>query len=310
MGSSRHTESEHSQEFLPERNSNRPAGRPLLVLLLAVAAGAGVFFALWDFPDPAAPLPDGPFLVVVSDAEGGGEEGRGDASIEAADTSPDALPEDDLERRFADARRKMVALQLKGRDITDKHVLAAMETVPRHRFVPDELRRQAYTDRPLPIGEGQTISQPYIVALMTQLAEAGPKKKALDVGTGSGYQAAVLAEICEKVYSIEIVESLAQSAAARLKTLGYKNITVRLGDGYRGWKEHARFDLIVVAAAPEKVPQPLIDQLAVGGRLVIPVGSRFRQTLLVLEKRPDGTIDRHRVAPVAFVPMTGEAEKK
>jgi protein-L-isoaspartate(D-aspartate) O-methyltransferase len=145
---------------------------------------------------------------------------------------------------------------------------------------------------------------------MTQLARTGPQKKALDVGTGSGYQAAVLAETCRHVYSIEIVEPLAKSADKRLKDLGYKNITVRHGDGYRGWKQHAPFDLIIVAAAPKEVPQPLVEQLAAGGRLVIPVGPKFGQELIVIEKRADGTVDRRRVAPVAFVPMTGEAEQR
>ncbi|MBN2290809.1 MAG: protein-L-isoaspartate(D-aspartate) O-methyltransferase, partial [Pirellulales bacterium] len=205
--------------------------------------------------------------------------------------------------------KEMVERQLAGRDITDKRVLAAMGRIPRHEFVPDDLRKVAYIDRPLPIGHKQTISQPYIVALMTQLACPKPKSRALDIGTGSAYQAAVLGELVEKVYSIEIVRPLADSARKRLAKLGYKNIEVIHGDGYRGLPKQAPFDLIIVAAAPDHVPQPLVDQLAPGGRLVIPVGKYF-QNLLVIRKNADGTIHKENVAPVAFVPMTGEAQDK
>ncbi len=213
----------------------------------------------------------------------------------------------DAEARHAD-RRRMVEKHLRGRDITDPRVLDAMGRVPRHRFVPERLKLVAYSDRPLPIGHGQTISQPYIVALMTQLVQPKPQARALDIGTGSGYQAAVLAELCEQVYSIEIVRPLAESARHRLAGLGYTNIEVRAGDGYRGWPEHAPFDVIIVAAAPDHVPQPLVEQLAPGGRLVIPVG-RYRQNLLLIEKRSDGSIVERTIAPVAFVPMTGEAQQ-
>jgi len=208
------------------------------------------------------------------------------------------------------ARRQMVELDLRGRDIVDQRVLAVMSRIPRHRFVPEALRDVAYSDRALPIGHGQTISQPYIVALMTQLVRPGPQSRALDVGTGSGYQAAVLAELCKEVYSIEILEPLADEARRRLESLGYKNITVRCGDGYQGWPEKAPFDVIVVAAAPDHVPQPLVDQLAIGGRMVIPVGQTYYQTLLLLEKQADGSVIRRSVAPVAFVPMTGQAQQK
>ncbi|NMC19729.1 MAG: protein-L-isoaspartate(D-aspartate) O-methyltransferase [Thermogutta sp.] len=210
---------------------------------------------------------------------------------------------------FLAARRRMVEEQLAARDIRDPRVLEAMLRVPRHRFVPENVLHEAYDDHPLPIGHGQTISQPYIVALMTQLAAPRPESRALDVGTGSGYQAAVLAELCREVYSIEILEPLAVEAAERLKQLGYKNVTVRAGDGYQGWPEKAPFDLIIVAAAPDHVPQPLIDQLAPGGRLVIPVGEA-RQELLLIVKGEDGVIRRESVAPVMFVPMTGEAMRK
>lgn len=202
----------------------------------------------------------------------------------------------------------MVKQQLRGRDIRDSQVLQAMQTVPRHEFVPENQRRHAYSDGPLPIGHGQTISQPYIVALMTQLARPKPDSRALDVGTGSGYQAAVLAEIVQQVYSIEIVSELADRSRELLKRLGYKNIDVRSGDGYCGWFEHAPFDLIMVAAAADHVPQPLIDQLAPGGRLLIPLG-KFGQELTVVVKNADGSTQRQSVVPVAFVPMTGEAEQ-
>jgi protein-L-isoaspartate(D-aspartate) O-methyltransferase len=209
---------------------------------------------------------------------------------------------------FASERAMMVRQQLTARDITNPRVLEAMKRVPRHRFVPDPLQSAAYRDSPLPIGEGQTISQPYIVALMTQLVDPKPDQKALDVGTGSGYQAAVLSELVKDVYSIEIVESLATDARARLKELGYGNITVRHGDGYAGWQEEAPFDVIIVAAAPDRVPPALITQLAPGGKLVIPIGD-LAQTLVLIEKQADGSVIRKNVAPVAFVPMTGEAQK-
>ncbi len=213
------------------------------------------------------------------------------------------------EDRFAGARRRMVERDLRGRDIRDKRVLQAMGRIGRHRFVPDRLQGRAYADYPLPIGHRQTISQPYIVALMTQLAEPKPGSRALDIGTGSGYQAAVLGELCKEVYSIEIIKPLAEEAGKRLEALGYKNVKVRHGDGYQGWKQHAPFDVIIVAAAPDHVPKPLVDQLAPGGRMVIPVGNWYQQ-LLLIEKRQDGTLHRKNVAPVAFVPMTGEADEK
>lgn len=228
------------------------------------------------------------------------------ASEPAAPPGPTPLENEDP--GFAQRRGRMVERELAGRDITNRKVLDVMGRVPRQRFVPDEFQDEAYADRPLPIGRGQTISQPYIVALMTQIVEPTSGDRALDIGTGSGYQAAVLAEICKEVYSIEIVESLAKQARTRLAGLGYKNVVVRQGDGYQGWKEKGPFDVIIVAAAPEHVPQPLVDQLAPGGRMVIPVG-RSWQRLLVISKDQDGAVDRRVVADVRFVPMTGEAER-
>ena len=187
----------------------------------------------------------------------------------------------------------------------DAAVIDAIRTVPRHEFVPAEFRDYAYANRPLPIGEDQTISQPYVVALMTHLADVGPESIVLEVGTGSGYQAAVLAEIVAHVYTIEIIGELGRRAAQTLERLDYENVTVRIGDGYRGWPEFAPFDAIVVTAAPEAVPPPLIEQLRLGGKLVVPVGPQGRgQSLQVLGKGPGGEITTTDVLPVAFVPFT------
>lgn len=204
----------------------------------------------------------------------------------------------------------MVAEQLSGpgRNITNALVLAAMGKVPRHEFVPERLRHQAYEDCPLPIGHDQTISQPYIVAFMTEQLEPEPTDRVLEIGTGSGYQAAVLAELVAKVYTVEIVEELAKRAAADLKRLGYTNVSVRAGDGYKGWPEVAPFDAIIVTCAPEKVPPPLIDQLKDGGRMIIPVGPAWDQELVLLRKRGDRLV-RHAVLPVRFVPMTGQTQR-
>ncbi len=220
-----------------------------------------------------------------------------------------SLPDPADDARYRARREEMVRTDLAGRDITDPRVLEAMRKVPRQLFVPREIAGSAYQDAPLPIGHDQTISQPYIVALMTQLARAAPGKKALDVGTGSGYQAAILAEICGHVYSVEILCDLAAEAEKRLAQLGYGNVTTRCGDGYAGWEAAAPFDLIIVAAAPQDIPEPLVRQLAPGGRLVIPVGGTS-QELLVIEKGPDGTLSRWSAGGVRFVPMTGEAQKK
>jgi len=203
-------------------------------------------------------------------------------------------------------RLKMVEEQIEGRGITNKRVLEAMRTVPRHLFVPERCRTAAYADSPLPIGEGQTISQPYIVALMTELLDPQITDRVLEVGTGSGYQAAVLSELCREVYTIEIIGALAEAAARRLEKSGYDNVFVRQGDGFEGWKERAPFDGIIVTAAPPEIPPPLIEQLKIGGRLVIPVGPQWRwQYLYVVEKTSRG-VKKTEVAPVRFVPMTGK----
>jgi len=186
-----------------------------------------------------------------------------------------------------------------------ERTLAALEQVPRHEFVPDSQKRYAYQNRPLSIGAGQTISQPYIVALMTDLAEVTKDDVVLEIGTGSGYQAAVLSELVGRVYTIEIVEELGRRAASTLERLGYDNVTARVGDGYAGWPDHAPFDAILVTAAPEKVPQPLIEQLAVGGRMIIPVGAENEtQTLQVLTKEDNGQVSTSNVIAVRFVPLT------
>jgi protein-L-isoaspartate(D-aspartate) O-methyltransferase len=196
----------------------------------------------------------------------------------------------------------MVDRQIRARGVVDARVLAAMRKVPRHRFVPPERAAQAYDDTPLPIGHAQTISQPYIVAYMTEALELSPGHRVLEIGTGSGYQAAVLAEIAKEVYTIEIVSELAARAAGTLKALGYANVHVRDGDGYAGWPEQAPFDRVIVTAAPDHVPQPLVDQLAVGGRLVIPVGD-VRQQMAILSKTKDGVVEK-RTIDVRFVPLT------
>ncbi len=193
------------------------------------------------------------------------------------------------------------------KEALDPRVMAAMGKVPRHEYVPRKLQRNAYENRPLPIGYGQTISQPYIVAVMTDLLKPEPHHRVLEVGTGSGYQAAILSELVDTVYSIEIIKPLADKAAKRLKDLGYKKTHVRVGDGYYGWEEHAPFDAIVVTAAASHIPPPLIAQLKPGGRMMIPVGSRFLiQQLLLVEKGKTGKLTTRQILPVAFVPLTGK----
>jgi len=200
-------------------------------------------------------------------------------------------------------RLQMVDKQIRSRGIKDPRVLQAMTEVPRHLFVPPEERDAAYDDTPLPIGHGQTISQPYIVALMTESLHLEPDDRVLEIGTGSGYQAAVLSELVDSVYTIEIVAPLGKAARERLHQLGYDNVQVRIGDGFRGWPEKAPFDAIIVTAAPETIPETLVDQLADGGRMVIPVG-RYLQELILVEKR-NGKVRKRSLASVRFVPMVG-----
>jgi protein-L-isoaspartate(D-aspartate) O-methyltransferase len=209
---------------------------------------------------------------------------------------------------LASERQRMVQEQLISRGVHDKRVLAAMAKAPREEFVPADERAAAYTDHPLPIGYDQTISQPYIVAFMTEQLHPKLSDRVLEIGTGSGYQAAILAELVAEVYTIEIAEPLAKSAEVTLARLGYKNVHVKVGDGYKGWLKHAPFDAIIVTCAPDRVPRPLTDQLKDGGRMIIPVGNRFAQELYLLEKK-NGQLKESAVLPVRFVPMTGEAEK-
>jgi protein-L-isoaspartate(D-aspartate) O-methyltransferase len=204
-------------------------------------------------------------------------------------------------------RLAMVERQIEARGVRDAAVLEAMRTVPRHLFIPEELRAMAYADSPQPIGDGQTISQPYIVALMTELLQVEPGDRVLEIGTGSGYQSAVLAQMGVEVYSIEIKTSLCEQARRTLEATGYDTVEVRCGDGYGGWPEAAPFDGVIVTAAPERIPGPLLDQLVEGGRMVIPVGP-FYQDLKVLQRTADG-IEESSVIPVRFVPMTGEIER-
>jgi protein-L-isoaspartate(D-aspartate) O-methyltransferase len=206
--------------------------------------------------------------------------------------------------RYQAERERMVRDQIEARGISRPDVLRVMRSTPRHLFVPELLGPQAYQDRPVPIGSGQTISQPYIVALMTELLEPSKQQKVLEIGTGSGYQAAVLAALAGRLFTIEIVPDLAQSATALLKTLGAGNVTVRCGDGYQGWIEEAPFDRIILTAAPPEIPQALVDQLKPGGKMVAPVGgSPFAQSLVVVDKLADGSVRKRSVIPVAFVPM-------
>src|SRR5438552_3609501 len=205
---------------------------------------------------------------------------------------------------FAARRESMVREQIESRGVHNPDVLRALRSTPRHLFVPETWRDEAYADHALPIGGGQTISQPYIVGLMTELLDLGRRDCILEIGTGSGYQAAVLSTLVAHVYTIEIVAELAQSARKRLASLGYTNVTVRQGDGYLGWPEHAPFDRILLTAAPPELPPALLSQLKPGGRLVAPVGAGpFAQTLTVVDKGADGTIHQRAVAPVKFVPM-------
>jgi protein-L-isoaspartate(D-aspartate) O-methyltransferase len=231
----------------------------------------------------------------------------GCAVIAGADDFSGKQREELLREINSDARHARDAL---GRDHIDERVMQAMRIVPRHEFVPSLLKSSAYLNIPLPIGHGQTISQPFIVALMTDLLNVGRNDVVLEIGTGSGYQAAVLAELAKKVYSIEIIKELGDEARDRLQRLGYKNVDVRIGDGYYGWEEHAPFDSIIVTAAAGHVPAPLVRQLKQGGTIVIPIGSPYQvQTLMIITKDSSGAMKSRQVIPVSFVPMTGKVKE-
>lgn len=210
------------------------------------------------------------------------------------------------ESTYTYQRSHMVKTQIQARGVKSPKVLDAMLKVPRHLFIPQYLKEAAYKDWPLPIGQNQTISQPYIVAYMTELAMLQPSDRVLEIGTGSGYQAAVLGELCKEVYTIEIISALAKSAKKRLKELEYNNIFVKQGDGYRGWPEKAPFDVILVTAAPNHVPQTLVDQLKINGRLVMPVGEKYQEMIRITKTKKG--ISKESLLPVRFVPMTGEAQ--
>jgi protein-L-isoaspartate(D-aspartate) O-methyltransferase len=211
---------------------------------------------------------------------------------------------------YAKKRQTMIDLDIRGRGVKDKKVLEAMGKIPRELFVDVSLRDSAYADHPLPIGEGQTISQPYIVSLMTEALSLKSSDRVLEIGTGSGYQAAVLAEIVKEVYTIEIRQSLARTATQRLKELGYKNVEVKFGDGYFGWEEHAPFDAIIITASANHIPPPLIKQLKEGGRLILPLGSTLFYQTLTMATKEKGELNMKQMEGVIFVPMTGEVEKK
>ncbi|MBZ0112677.1 MAG: protein-L-isoaspartate(D-aspartate) O-methyltransferase [Thermoanaerobaculia bacterium] len=221
--------------------------------------------------------------------------------------SPQASRSQSSRDDFARDREVMVESQILERGVRQPSVLEAMRSVPRHLFVPPEYQDQAYQDRPVPIGSGQTISQPYMVALMSELLQLKPGDRVLEIGTGSGYLAAVLSRIAKDVYTIEIIDSLGEEAREKLARLRFDNVHVRIGDGYDGWPEEAPFDAIILTAAPPKIPQPLIDQLAIGGRMVVPLGS-FVQDLQLITKTKDG-LEKRNVAPVRFESMTGEVQQ-
>ncbi len=248
------------------------------------------------------------FIPFLAFAGGSSETAREEAALEEYRDAAEAVPEDD--EKWAEKRKEMVAGTIEARGVSAPKVLAAMRNVPRHEFVPRDKRRIAYTDQPLPIGYGQTISQPYIVAYMTEVLSLDADDRVLEIGTGSGYQAAVLAEITDEVYTIEIIDELAESARERLNRLGYGSVQVKNGDGYYGWEEHAPFDAIIVTAAAGHVPSPLIKQLAPGGRIIIPIGGVYQvQQLTLLEKSAEDEMHSRQLMSVRFVPFTGAVEE-
>jgi len=276
-------------------------------LVLAIAAGS---FAVWPAlacsrSATEGDSPGGKSAEVTSSGLGSSG-GQPVAAVGEGGKESGPRPRSD---EYVEERLAMVRHQIAARGVRDERVLQAMRDVPRHWFVSERMREIAYTDRPLPIGEGQTISQPYIVALMTEALGLTAESKVLEIGTGSGYQAAVLAEITPHVYTIEIVAPLAERAMRVFKERGYGSIAARIGDGYRGWPEKAPFDAIIVTCAPDHIPPKLVEQLAVGGKICIPVGAEEGvQELVVVTRQPDGSLRRTSLIPVRFVPMTGEAQ--
>ncbi len=255
-------------------------------------------------------------LIFVLPVCAGGEQESETTDTGEPDQTNEDIDEDkpsDEESSFSERkeeRLRMVERQIASRDVSDPEVLEAMRTIPRHRFVPDEHKNAAYTDQPLPIGHGQTISQPYIVAYMTEQLELDSGEKVLEIGTGSGYQAAVLSAITNNVFTIEIIEPLAETARKRFEELGLTSIKTKTGDGYYGWEEYSPYDAIIVTAAAGHVPPPLIKQLKPGGRIVIPVGGVYQvQTLMLIKKQEDGSVQSQQLLPVRFVPMTGRAQE-
>ncbi len=258
-------------------------------LLAALLLGLATACAPAASPGPAAPMA----TAIIANAAAA-------TDVSRAETAPIATPVDP----YAAPREAMVRHQIQARDVADPAVLAAMRSVPRHEFVPADVREMAYNDHPLPIGYGQTISQPYIVALMTDLIDLQPGERVLEIGTGSGYQAAILAELTDQVYTIEIVPELAERAQTTFEQLGYHQIVAKQADGYWGWEEYAPFEAIIVTAAPDHVPQPLVNQLADGGKMVIPIGPPGGyQSLWVLERRGEEIL-RYNWGGVRFVPLT------
>jgi protein-L-isoaspartate(D-aspartate) O-methyltransferase len=249
-----------------------------------------------EFPEPESPTPDGT------------TENPEKPPVNNGSVPADRGVEKSKAYGRAKEREAMVKTQLAGRDIVDMPLLDAMRRVPRHLFIPAKLRRKAYQDHPVPIGLEQTISQPYIVAFMTQVLKLQKDDRVLEIGTGSGYQAAILGELVKEVWTMEIIPELGDRSKKLLAELGYKNIKVRVGDGYQGWPDQAPFDAVIVTAAPPKIPRPLLEQLKIGGRMIIPVGNNRQE--LVLIRRTEQGYERRRVLPVSFVPMTGEAQGK
>lgn len=273
---------------------------PTLLLVVAVAVAAVVWLA-----EPTVPVP----LAAIAGGETASERTETAASRPADSSPPEWNKPRSAERR--EERHAMVQLQIRQRGVRSEAVLAAMRDVPRHWFVPESDRGSAYSDRPVGIGHGQTISQPYIVALMTEVLELDPDDKVLEIGTGSGYQAAVLNELTPHVFTVEIIQPLVERTAELLKAKGYHTIATKHADGYFGWPEHAPYDAIIVTCAAPSVPPPLIEQLKPGGRLCIPVGGSFwTQRLMLITKQADGSTRSKNLLPVAFVRMTGEIDRR